>query len=83
MDGNVSSIVESGHLFLQLKLDIVTSLEEILPNDEYLLPEYFLKSQEDIKKDQVYLAKYNDNNEITWCRAKIVDFINDNEVSNY
>lgn len=81
MDGNVSSIVESGHLFLQLKLDIVTSLEEILPNDECLLPEYFLKSQEDIQKDQVYLAKYNDNDEITWCRAKIVDFINDNEVN--
>lgn len=81
MDGNVSSIVESGHLFLQLKLDIVTSLEEMLPNDECLLPEYFLKSQEDIQKDRVYLAKYNDNDEITWCRAKIVDFINDNEVN--
>lgn len=65
---------------MQLKLDIVSSLEEILPNDENLLPEFFLKHKEDINKDQVYLAKYNDNNEITWCRAKVVDFIDDNEV---
>ena len=30
VDGHVSSIVESGHLYLQLNVNIVTSIEEIL-----------------------------------------------------
>lgn len=80
MDGNVSSIVESGHLYLQLNIDIVTSLEEILPSDEFLNPEFFLKSKEDIIKDKVYITKYEADN--IWSRIQVLDIINDSEVSN-
>jgi len=79
VDGNVSSIVESGHLYLQLNIDIVTSLEEILPNDEFLNPEFFLKSKEDIIKDKVYITKYEADN--IWSRVQVLDIINDSEVS--
>ncbi|XP_060876676.1 uncharacterized protein LOC132949690 isoform X1 [Metopolophium dirhodum] len=77
VDGNVSSIVESGHLYLQLNIDIVTSLEEILPNDEFLNPEFFLKSKEDIIKDKVYITKYEADN--IWSRVQVLDIINDSE----
>lgn len=80
MDGNVSAIVESGHLFLQLKFDVVTSLEEILPDEECLLPELFLRNQEDVNKDQVYLAKYCDGDEISWCRAQVLEITDNIEV---
>lgn len=80
VDGNVSSIIESGYLYLQLKFDIVSSLEEMLPTEEFLLPEYFLNSKEEIKKDQVYMAKYQDHEDIVWCRAQVVELINDTEV---
>lgn len=79
VDGNVSSIVESGHLYLQLNIDIVTSLEEILPTDEFLDPEFFLKSKEDIIKDKVYITKYEADN--IWSRVQVLDIINDFEVS--
>jgi len=79
VDGNVSSIVESGHLYLQLNIDIVTSLEEILPNDEFLDQDYFLKSKEDIRKDKVYITKYEADN--IWSRVQVLDIINDSEVS--
>ncbi|XP_025206964.1 tudor domain-containing protein 7B isoform X2 [Melanaphis sacchari] len=77
VDGNVSSIVESGHLYLQLNFDVVSSLEEILSNDEFYDPEYFLKSKEDIVKDKVYVTKYEADN--IWCRVKVVDIISDSE----
>ncbi|XP_022167500.1 tudor domain-containing protein 7-like isoform X3 [Myzus persicae] len=77
VDGNVSSIVESGHLYLQLNIDIVTSLEEILPNDEFLDPEFFFKSKEDIMKDKVYITKYEADN--IWSRVQVLDTINDSE----
>lgn len=76
----MSAIVESGHLYLQLKYDIVASLEEILPNEKCLLPEHFLNSKEDVNKDQVYLTKYNDCDEISWCRAQVLEIFNDIEV---
>lgn len=79
VDGNVSSVVESGHLYLQLNIDIVTSLEEILPNDEFLDPEFFLKSKKDIIKDKVYITKYEADN--IWSRVQVLDIINDSEVS--
>lgn len=75
----VSAVVESGHLFLQLKYDVVVSLEEILPNDESLTPEFFLKSKEEIDKNQVYLMKYEDEN--AWSRIQIQEIINNSEVS--
>jgi len=65
---------------LQLNFDIVSSLEEILPNEECLLPDYFLKSKEDVNKDQVYLAKYYDGDNVIWCRAQVLEIINDIEV---
>ncbi|KAL5233145.1 hypothetical protein ACI65C_000555 [Semiaphis heraclei] len=77
VDGNVSSVVESGHLYLQLNIDIVTSLEEILPNDEFLDPEFFLKSKKDIIKDKVYITKYEADN--IWSRVQVLDIINDSE----
>lgn len=77
MDATVSSVVESGHLNLQLNFDIVSSLEEILPNDESLLPEFFLKSQEDIQIGQIYLIKYDDT---LWSRVEVLEIINDSEV---
>jgi len=80
VDGNVSAIVESGHLFLQLKFDVVTSLEEILPHEGCLLPEHFLKNQEDVNKDLVYVTKYYDGDEISWCRAQVLEIINNIEV---
>lgn len=76
VDGIVSSIVESGHLYLQLNIDVVASLEEILSNDEYFDPEYMLKSKEEVIKDKIYITKYDD----TWSRVKVVDIINDSEV---
>lgn len=80
MDAIVSSFVESGHLYLQLNFDVISSLEEILPNDKCLSPEYFIKSKEDIRKDQVYLLKYEDD---VWCRVQIIEIINDSEVNCY
>ncbi|XP_016658330.1 uncharacterized protein LOC100161737 [Acyrthosiphon pisum] len=77
VDGNVSSIVESGHLYLQLNIDIVTSLEEILPSDEFLDPGFFLKSKEDIIKDKVYITKYEADN--IWSRVQVLDIVNDSE----
>lgn len=78
MDGAVSSVVQSGHLYLQLNFEVVSSLEEILPNDEYLLPDFFLKSKDDVCKDQVYLTKYEADN--IWSRVQVIDIINDIEV---
>ncbi|VVC37988.1 OST-HTH/LOTUS domain,Tudor domain [Cinara cedri] len=78
VDGIVSSFVESGHLYLQLNFDVISSLEEILPNDECLSPEYFLKNKEDIGVDQVYLMKYENDN--LWCRVQVIEIINDSEV---
>lgn len=80
MDGNVSAINESGYLYLQLKFNTITSLEEILPNDECLLPDYFLRNKEDIKANQVYLTKYYDGDEASWGRVQILEVINDVEV---
>jgi hypothetical protein len=77
VDAIVSSVVESGHLYLQLNFDIVSSLEEILPNDESLLPEFFLKSKEDLQIGQIYLIKYDDT---LWSRVEILEIINDSEV---
>uniref|UniRef100_A0A2S2PIN6 Tudor domain-containing protein 7 n=1 Tax=Schizaphis graminum TaxID=13262 RepID=A0A2S2PIN6_SCHGA len=78
VDGNVSSIVESGHLYLQLNIDVVTSLEEILSSIvEFFDPEYFLKSKEDIIKDKVYITKYEADD--IWSRVKVLDIINDSE----
>lgn len=78
MDGAVSSVVESGHLYLQLNFEVVSSLEEILPNDEYLLPEFFLKNKDDVSKEQVYLIKYEADN--IWSRVQVIDIVNDIEV---
>lgn len=75
----MSSVVESGHLNLQLNSDIVSSLEEILPNEEFLSPDYFLKNKEEVKKDQVYLIKYE--NESMWCRVQVVELRDDTKVS--
>lgn len=80
MDGTVSSVVESGHLYLQLNIDVVTSLEEILPSDELLNQELFLKSKEDIKKDEIYLIKYEADN--IWSRVQVLEIENDTEVVN-
>lgn len=79
MDGTVSSIVESGHLNLQLNSDLVSSLEEILPNEEFLSPDYFLKNKEEVKNDQVYLMKYE--NENIWCRVQVIELKDDTKVS--
>lgn len=78
MDGNVSAVVESGHLYLQLNFDIVSSLEEVLPNDEFLTPELFLKSKEDIDTNKVYLSKYEADN--LWSRVQVLEIDNDFEV---
>lgn len=80
MDAVVSSFVESGHLYLQLNFDVISFLEEFLPNDECIIPEYFIKSKKDIKKDQVYLMKYEDD---IWCRIQIIEIINESEVNCY
>jgi len=48
-----------------------------LSNDEYFDPEYMLKSKEEITKDKIYITKYDD----TWSRVKVIDIINDSEVS--
>lgn len=53
----------------------------MLPSDDCLLPEYFLKSKGDVQKDQVYIAKYKDNDDVVWCRAQVVEFVNDTKVS--
>lgn len=79
MDGIVSSIVESGYLYLQLNPDIISSLAEILPNEECLYPDYFLKTKDEIEKDQVYIVKYK--NEDIWCRVQVVELKNDTKVS--
>lgn len=81
MDGIVSSFVESGYLYIQLNFNVISSLEDILPNDECLGPEYFLKNKEDIIIDQVYLMKYEDDN--LWCRVQVIEIINDSEVNYY
>lgn len=78
MDGNVSAVVESGHLYLQLNFDIVSSLEDVLPNDEFLSPELFLKSKEDIDTNKVYLSKYEADN--LWSRVQVLEIDNDFEV---
>jgi len=80
VDGTVSSVVESGHLYLQLNFDTVASLEEILPNDEVLNQNWFLKNKEDIKKDQIYLIKYEADN--IWSRVQVLEIYNDLEVIN-
>lgn len=78
MDGTVSAVVESGHLYLQLNFDIVSSLEEVLPNDEFLSPKLFLKSKEDIDTNKVYLSKYEADN--LWSRVQVLEINNDSEV---
>lgn len=78
MDGTVSSVVESGHLNLLLHPEVVSSLEEILPNEEFLSPDYFLKSKEEVDKDQVYLIKYE--SEKMWCRVQVVELKDDTKV---
>lgn len=78
MDATVSSVVESGHLNLQLNPDIVSSLEEILPNEEFLSPDYFLKNKTEVNKDQVYLMKYEKDN--MWCRVQVIELKDDIKV---
>ncbi|VVC36913.1 Tudor domain [Cinara cedri] len=78
VEGIVSSFVESGHFYLQLNSNVISSLKKILPNDESLGPEYFLKSKEDIGVDQVFLMKYEDDN--LWYRVHVIEIINDFEV---
>lgn len=81
MNGRVSSVVESGHLYLQLNSDIVSSLEAILPNEKILFPDYFLKSKDEIKKDQIYLSEYKDENGSMWRRIQIVELKDDTKAS--
>lgn len=81
MDAIVSSCPKFGYLYLQLNFDVVESLEYILPRDEHLDAEWFLKSKEDIKMDHVYLLKYDEEN--LWCRAQVLEIINDSEVNTF
>jgi len=78
VDGTVTSVVDSGHLYLQLNFEVVASLEEILPNDEYLNQELFLKSKDDVKKDEIYLIMYEADN--IWSRVQVLEIENDSEV---
>jgi len=79
VDGTVTSVVDSGHLYLQLNFEVVASLEEILPGDEHVNQELFLKSKDDVKKDEIYLIMYEADN--IWSRVQVLEIVNDSEVS--
>ncbi|XP_050440496.1 uncharacterized protein LOC126845703 isoform X2 [Adelges cooleyi] len=80
VNGTVSSVVASGHLYLQLNSDVVASLEEILPTDcDGYYPEYFVKSKAEIDLKKIYLAKYELDN--IWSRVQVTEFIDENEVN--
>lgn len=64
---------------MQLNTDVVASLEETLPTEceEYIDPEYFLKSKDEIQQDKIYLAKYEPD---IWSRVQILNVLSDSEV---
>lgn len=79
MDAAVSSVIESGHINLQLNFDIVSSLEDI-QYDETLFSGFFLKSKEDLQIGHIYLIKYDDT---IWSRVEVLEIVNDSEVRTY
>lgn len=75
----VSAINEFGYIYLQLNTNILTSLKKILPSDEIInRRELFLKSKEDIDKNQVYLIKCN---KYELCRVQVLEIVNNFQVS--